>query len=139
MNMGTTPLAYASWRATALGAVTEQLERSAVLELAGPLGGLDVLDVGCGDGTFALAAARVGAHVTAIDRSAPAVDAARDRATAEGVVVVCTLVTPSSCHFQRNGSTSCSQSRCCASWASRSGSRGNWLGSYARGEKARAG
>jgi 2-polyprenyl-3-methyl-5-hydroxy-6-metoxy-1,4-benzoquinol methylase len=74
---GTTPLEYARWRETALGAVTERLERAAVLDLAGPLAGRDVLDVGCGDGTYALAAARAGARVTAADRSAAVVEAAR--------------------------------------------------------------
>jgi ubiquinone/menaquinone biosynthesis C-methylase UbiE len=52
---GTTPLEYARWRETRLGAVTERLERAAVLDLAGPLPGRDVLDVGCGDGAYALA------------------------------------------------------------------------------------
>jgi len=77
---GTTPLEYAPWRETALGAVTERLERAAVLDLAGPLAGRDVLDVGCGDGTYAVAAARAGARVTAVDRLAAAVEAARRNA-----------------------------------------------------------
>jgi SAM-dependent methyltransferase len=85
--MGSTPLDYAPWRATTLGAVTERLERSAVLDLAGALEGRDVLDVGCGDGAYALAAARAGARVSGLDRSAAAVDAARARAEAEGLVV----------------------------------------------------
>jgi ubiquinone/menaquinone biosynthesis C-methylase UbiE len=85
--MGTTPLDYAPWRATTLGTITERLERAAVLDLAGPLGGRDVLDVGCGDGTYALAAARAGARVAAVDRSASSVDAARVRAAAEGLAV----------------------------------------------------
>jgi SAM-dependent methyltransferase len=76
----TTPLDYAGWRETALGAVTERLERAAILELAAPLAGRDVLDVGCGDGTYALAARRAGARVTAVDRSAAVVRAARRRA-----------------------------------------------------------
>ncbi len=65
----TTPLDYAAWRATRVGVTTEWLERAAVLELAGPLGGLDVLDVGCGDGAYALAAAEAGARVTGVDAS----------------------------------------------------------------------
>jgi 2-polyprenyl-3-methyl-5-hydroxy-6-metoxy-1,4-benzoquinol methylase len=87
MSMGSTPLDYAPWRATALGAVTERLERTAVLDLAGPLEGRDVLDVGCGDGAYALAAARAGARVAGLDRSADAVGAARARAEAEGLAV----------------------------------------------------
>ena len=77
---GATPLEYARWRATPLGAVTERLERAAVLDLAGPLAKSDVLDVGCGDGTYALAAARAGARVTAVDRIATVVEAARRNA-----------------------------------------------------------
>ncbi len=82
---GTTPLDYARWRKTRLGAVTERLERAAVLDLAAPLAGRDVLDIGCGDGTYALAAARSGARVTAVDRSAAVVEAARRRAADAGL------------------------------------------------------
>ncbi len=87
MNMGSTPLEYAPWRATPLGAITERLERTVVLDLAGPLEGRDVLDVGCGDATYALAAARAGARVTGLDRSAAALAAARDRAASERLAV----------------------------------------------------
>jgi hypothetical protein len=41
------------WRATPLGAVTEAIEQTLVLRLAGPLAGLRVLDVGCDDGAAA--------------------------------------------------------------------------------------
>ena len=85
--MSSTPLDYAPWRATTLGAVTERLERDVVLELAGSLEGLDVLDVGCGDGAYALAAARAGAHVTGLDRSGAAVAAARARTEGEGLAL----------------------------------------------------
>lgn len=83
----TTPLEYGGWRDTALGAVTERLERAAVLELAPPFAGRDLLDVGCGDGTYALAARRAGARVTAVDRSAAVVVAARGRAAVAGLTV----------------------------------------------------
>jgi len=82
---GITPLEYTRWRETALGTVTERLERAAVLDLAGPLAGRDVLDIGCGDGTYALGAARAGARVTAVDRSAAVVEAARRRAADAGL------------------------------------------------------
>jgi ubiquinone/menaquinone biosynthesis C-methylase UbiE len=85
--MSSTPIDYAPWRATTLGAVTERLERDVVLDLAGPMEGLDVLDVGCGDGAYALAAARAGARVTGLDRSAVALAAARARAADEGLAV----------------------------------------------------
>ena len=46
------PDAYAEWRASTLGAITESLERDLVMDLVGPLPGKSVLDVGCGDGTL---------------------------------------------------------------------------------------
>ncbi len=82
---GTTPLEYARWRETRVGAVTERLERAAVLDLAGPLSGRVVLDVGCGDGTLALAAARAGARVIGVDRSPADVAAARRNAANTGL------------------------------------------------------
>ncbi len=85
--MTVTPLDYAPWRATTLGATTERLERAAVLELAGPLAGRDVLDVRCGDGTYAIAAAQAGARAVGVDPSAAALDAARSRATEAGAGV----------------------------------------------------
>lgn len=80
----TTPLEYARRRDTTLGTVTERLERAAVLDLAGPLLGRHVADVGCGDGTYALAAAQAGARVAALDRSAAVVEVARRNAAKAG-------------------------------------------------------
>jgi SAM-dependent methyltransferase len=87
MTLSATPLEYASWRASTLGSITERLERAVVLDLAGPLHGRDVLDVGCGDGAYALAAARAGARVTGLDRSAAVLDAARAGAASEGLAL----------------------------------------------------
>lgn len=47
--------------------------------------GMDVLDLGCGDGTTALPAARRGAKVTGIDIAANLVAAGQKRAEAEGL------------------------------------------------------
>jgi SAM-dependent methyltransferase len=47
--------------------------------------GLDVLDVGCGDGTTALPAARRGANVLGVDIAAYLVEAGNERARAEGL------------------------------------------------------
>lgn len=44
------------------------------------LSGMTVLDAGCGTGAFAIAAAKRGAHVVAIDMAASLVDVARQRA-----------------------------------------------------------
>ena len=47
-----------------------------------PLTGLRVLDIGCGGGLLAEPMARLGAHVTGIDVTAPAIAAARAHAAA---------------------------------------------------------
>lgn len=74
------PEAYARWRASEVGAITERLERQLILELAGDVWGKRVLDVGCGDGELAVELARRGARVTGIDSSAAMIEAARTRA-----------------------------------------------------------
>jgi ubiquinone biosynthesis O-methyltransferase len=75
------PEAYARWRASEIGAVTERLEGQLILELVGEVRGCKVLDIGCGDGAFALELTRRGAVVTGIDASAAMIDAAKRRAT----------------------------------------------------------
>jgi ubiquinone biosynthesis O-methyltransferase len=72
------PDVYTRWRASEIGASTERLERYLILELVGEISGCRILDVGCGDGEFALELARRGAIVTGIDASAAMIDAAKD-------------------------------------------------------------
>jgi SAM-dependent methyltransferase len=88
---GATPLDYAAWRESALGRTTERLERATVLDLVGPLGAADVLDVGAGDGAYGIALARTGARVTALDASLAALRAAvpRSRGSGERLRLVC--------------------------------------------------
>jgi SAM-dependent methyltransferase len=74
------PEDFRRWRAGPLGAITEALEQALVFRMAGPLAGRRVLDVGCGDGDWALAAARQGAQVVGVDASLPMIEAARVRA-----------------------------------------------------------
>lgn len=78
---------YARWRASALGAITERVEKKVVLDLAGPLDGRRVLDVGTGDGTYAIEAARRGAEVTALDIDPEMLAAAQRRAASGGVTL----------------------------------------------------
>lgn len=73
---------YARWRATPLGAITEGLETRVVFDMAGPLNGKRVLDIGTGDGQYALEAARRGGQIVALDRNQSMLDAARLRARA---------------------------------------------------------
>ncbi len=54
--MSIDPDSYARWRATALGEITERLEVELVFMLAGCRTGMRVLDVGTGDGTYAIEA-----------------------------------------------------------------------------------
>ena len=71
---------YARWRASTLGRITERVEMDVVLGLSGQLAGKRVLDVGTGDGTYALEAAARGAFVTGIDVEPTMLAAARTRA-----------------------------------------------------------
>lgn len=74
------PEVYARWRDSEIGSITERLERELILDLVGDVSGLRVLDVGCGDGEFALELAMRGAIVTGIDASAAMIEAAKGRA-----------------------------------------------------------
>jgi len=57
----------------------------ALVKELGISSGLDVLDLGCGDGTTALPAARLGANVLGVDIASNLVEAGNERAEAEGV------------------------------------------------------
>jgi len=71
------PEAYRRWRASELGRITESLERSLMLSLVGDVAGCRLLDIGCGDGDFALELGRRGAAVTGVDMSPAMIEAAR--------------------------------------------------------------
>lgn len=83
------PLAesYARWRASRLGAITDRIEERVVFGLAGAIAGRRVLDVGTGDGTYAIEAARLGAEVTGIDIDRAMLTAARTRSESAHVTV----------------------------------------------------
>lgn len=78
---------YERWRTSTLGRITERVETRVILDLLGPLQGKRVLDVGTGDGTYAIEAATRGGIVTAIDRDLSMLDAARERASKRTVGV----------------------------------------------------
>ena len=58
---------------------------SALVAQLGPLKGLKVLDLGCGDGTTAIPEARLGAEVLGVDIASNLVEAGNARAKAEGL------------------------------------------------------
>lgn len=79
--------AYARWRTSALGRTTDRLQHELLLDMLGGVQGLDVLDVGCGDGVLATALAMRGALVTGLDADPRMLDAAGIRAAEEAVHV----------------------------------------------------
>lgn len=78
---------YARWRTSPLGSITERVETELVFALSGQLAGRRVLDVGTGDGTYAIEAASHGAIVTALDSEQSMLEAARTRAARRGLSV----------------------------------------------------
>jgi SAM-dependent methyltransferase len=81
------PKEYAYWRKSYLGALTERIEEEDIFRLAGDVKGKILLDLGCGDGTYSIAAFQRGARVTGVDISDPMLDAAQHRAAACGASV----------------------------------------------------
>jgi len=81
------PAAYAAWRESVLGQITDELEERLLLDWIGPARGHRILDVGCGDGVLATRLAQDCAEVTGLDASADMIAAARRRAAAAGVDV----------------------------------------------------
>ncbi|MPZ33694.1 MAG: methyltransferase domain-containing protein [Rhodospirillales bacterium] len=81
------PQAYAGWRATALGTITETIEQRVVLDMMGGLVGIRLLDVGCGDGALICAAAARGAIVAGVDADSTMLTAARQRMAQAGFEV----------------------------------------------------
>jgi SAM-dependent methyltransferase len=81
------PAAYEAWRRTPLGVLTERREHELLFAIAGRLSGLHVLDVGVGDGVFAVEAARRGAVVTGVDPDPAMLAAAVARARSMGAAL----------------------------------------------------
>ena len=77
------PERYRRWRGSALGTLTEAIESRVVLGALGDVAGHRLLDVGCGDGTYAIALARQGARVVGADLSAEMVRSAHARAQSD--------------------------------------------------------
>ncbi|MBF0166674.1 MAG: class I SAM-dependent methyltransferase [Alphaproteobacteria bacterium] len=71
------PDRYQAWRASTLGQITERLEQSLLLELAGSVQGKDILDLGCGDGHLLASLRELGAKASGIDTDSAMVSCAR--------------------------------------------------------------
>ncbi len=79
--------AYARWRASTLGRITDELQQRLLLDLIGEVRAAQVLDIGCGDGALAIELAGRGASVSGIDKDGGALEAARVRADRAGVTL----------------------------------------------------
>jgi ubiquinone/menaquinone biosynthesis C-methylase UbiE len=77
--------AYARWRSSRLGQITDALEQRLLLGLLDPVVGKTLLDVGCGDGEFASKLAQRGAVVTGLDADLMMIAAAHRRSEIENV------------------------------------------------------
>jgi ubiquinone/menaquinone biosynthesis C-methylase UbiE len=81
------PEEYQRWRESYLGALTESIEKDVIFSLAGDLRGKRLLDVGCADGAYSIAAFQRGARVTGVDISDAMIESAQRRATACGASI----------------------------------------------------
>ena len=77
--------AYAGWRASTLGRITDRLEDALLRDMLGDVAGCAVLDLGCGDGKLAVRLAALGARVVGLDADPAMLRAAASRAAAAGV------------------------------------------------------
>src|SRR4249919_668553 len=84
----------ALWEKGDFTRIAESMRESgeALVKELGITDGLEVLDLGCGDGTTALPAARLGADVLGVDIANNLVEAGNARAQAEGLT---------NCRFQQ--------------------------------------
>ena len=86
MNTPTNPN-KALWEKGDFTRIAESMRESgeALVQKLGITRGLKVLDLGCGDGTTALPAAKLGADVLGVDIAKNLVEAGNKRAAAEGL------------------------------------------------------
>lgn len=78
---------------------------ASVLDNAGPVGGLRVVDLGCGSGRLSLPLAEKGATVTAVDFSADMLRLLRRRAEGQGLTNIHTVLAPLQALDLPSGST----------------------------------
>src|SRR5881275_480871 len=92
----------ALWEKGDFTRIAESMRESgeALVSTLGITEGLDVLDLGCGDGTTALPAARLGANVLGVDIAANLVEAGNARAQSLGIT---------NCRFQEGDASDLSE------------------------------
>src|SRR5436305_4155304 len=92
----------ALWEKGDFTRIAESMRESgeALVTTLGITGGVEVLDVGCGDGTTALPAARLGANVLGVDIASNLVEAGNARAQSLGL---------SNCRFQEGDASDLSE------------------------------
>lgn len=79
------PAAYARWRASRLGRITDAIEYRELLRRCAPVADRKILDVGAGDGAFSITLAMAGGEVTGVDLDEEMLNAARANAASRGV------------------------------------------------------
>jgi ubiquinone/menaquinone biosynthesis C-methylase UbiE len=91
----------ALWEKGDFTRIAQSMRKSgeALVKGLGPVKGLKVLDLGCGDGTTALPEARLGADVLGVDIASNLVEAGNKRAKAEGLT---------NCRFQEGDASNLS-------------------------------
>lgn len=82
------PEAYSAWRASQIGAITDQVERRVILDFLDEVRERRVLDLGCGDGELAIELWKRGARIVGIDASNSMIDAAKLRARQHNADIV---------------------------------------------------
>src|SRR5437868_7644149 len=92
----------ALWEKGDFTRIAESMRESgeALVTTSGITDGLEVLDLGCGDGTTALPAARLGANVLGVDIASNLVEAGNTRAQSLGL---------SNCRFQEGDASDLSE------------------------------
>lgn len=92
--------AYARWRASRLGRITDAIEHREMLRPCSPIAGRKVLDVGCGDGAFSIIIAMAGGVVTGVDIDEEMLNAAKANAANKGASVTFTSADTRALPFQ---------------------------------------
>lgn len=102
-NLKELPSEYERWRSSTLGRITDEIEGKLILDLTGDVAGRTILDVGCGDGAFAVESWKRGAKVVnGVDASPQMIEAAHARARTHGADITFDVGTAQALPFPDN-------------------------------------